>query len=287
MDYLFLILPFILFLVTSFLLNRKKAKDNKLYLYLVSTLEAIISYLFVAAFFLQGFFPRFLYLSISILGLMFLTLIFFYLNREGEDQWDTQIETIKNNILIFFKSLLPFYFLMIIFRFAHPILQISLSLIITIAMHILAVVLRQLWKEPVKVFFRNLSLSSPVKSLWLWITILFVIIFNILFELPTQTIKSAFNLNDRVSYWSFDGLPTDIQNNYQSNKIGQWKIEDDLSGAIVDYYETSTHLFIITDKDDIRVIDKSSNEITLSTSLYKQNTYPKPDMISYTLMVCY
>ena len=63
MFYILLFLPFLLFLLSSMHLNSKKLDETNSYVFLTSIFEAVMSYIIVMIFFLQGFLPIFLYVS--------------------------------------------------------------------------------------------------------------------------------------------------------------------------------------------------------------------------------
>jgi hypothetical protein len=189
------------------------------------------------------------------------TLIFFFTHKEDSDQWDLQLETIKNNILIFLKTLLPMYFFMIIFRFWNPVLQILTSIILTVGLNVVAKCLREYLKEPVKVFFRSLGMSSILKTLWIWVVIAVIVIFNIFFQIPNDSVKSFLNLNDSVSYITYDEMPVDIQNNYNQDTLYSFKIENNLNGAIADFYYDDDYLYLYTTRNEFLVIDIESLEL--------------------------
>lgn len=291
MIYIFLILPFLLFLVTSYVLNIRKISDGKFYIILLSLLEAVLSYIVVAMFFLQGYLPRFLYWFIAFFSLLVGSLLFFFTHKEDSDQWDLQLETIKNNILIFLKTLLPFYFFLIILRFWNPVLQIITALVLTILTIVIASCLRALFSESVKQFFRKLGMSSILKTLWLWVIVVIVVGINFFVQVPSDSIKSFFNLNDSVAYLTYDEMPIDLQNNYKQDTIQSLTLENNLEGQIIDFYYLEDTIYLYTIRNEILIIDATTSEILFeyksegSLVLDNSYNYQYDDYYNYFVMI--
>ncbi len=265
MFYVFLFLPFVLFLTSSVYFNIKKLDESKLYISLTSIFEAIISYIVVVVFFVQGFLDKFIYISLIVILLIILGCVFFYVRKERAEEWDLQLETIKNNLLLFLKTVLPLYVFLTIFRFHTPVIQFLLTIIFTIAIAHIFKLLRKLLADPLKVFLRNLSFEAASKYIWLWLTIAFIIVFNMLFQLPTNTIKISMNLSNNAPFLTFDGYPTDIQNNFSQNEISQYDIENLLDGVIADYYYDNDNLYLYSSLSELVVIDRDTEEIIYDT----------------------
>ncbi|MBI9009996.1 MAG: hypothetical protein JEZ05_08185 [Tenericutes bacterium] len=281
MIYFFLILPLLLFIVTSYMLNSRKLIDGKLYIVVLSLLEAILSFLIIVLFFIQGYLPGFLYWSMSFFALLVGSLIFFYGHRDDDDQWDLQLETIKNNILIFLKTLLPMYFFIIMFRFWNPFLQILTAIILTILLALIAKALREYFSLPVSKFFRNLGMSSIVNTLWIWVVFVFIVAFNFVFQLPNESIKSFFNLNDSVAYLSYDEMPTDLQNNYNQKTLFSIKLENELEGSIADYYYDDEFLYLYTTRSEFLVFNNDGSELIYSESIDGSILFDSTRRLSY------
>ena len=267
MIYIFLFIPLLLFMFTSYTLNIRKIVDGKLYIILLSLLEAILSFIIIVLFFNQGYLPKFLFWFLLFCTVLFGFLIFFFVHRDDSEQWDIQLETIKNNILIFLKTLLPLYFFLIMFRFWNPILQILTAIIFTFILNLIAKFIRGLLAEPVKMFFRNLGMSSILKALWIWVVIIVIVVFNIFFQFPINATKSFLNLNDDAPYLVYDEMPVDIQNNLNQKNIFSIELPNDLEGDIQDYYYDDNYIYLYSLRSELLVISTNTSDVVFQTQI--------------------
>ncbi len=126
------IAPFFFLLGTSYYFNKNKKEKQVKNIYIVSALDALVSYAFIMMFFtiffsmsIVNFFLLLILLFISALG-------FFTYNSEDEFslniQLDRQIETIKNNLIFFISSVLVFTLFYLVFRNQESWTRILVSL---------------------------------------------------------------------------------------------------------------------------------------------------------------
>jgi hypothetical protein len=151
------------------------------------------------------------------------------------------------------------------FRFWNPILQILTALILTITINLIAKYLRALFSKPVKQFFRHLGMSSMLKTLWLWVIVAVIAVFGIFFQIPNDSIKSFFNLNDSSAYLTYDEMPVDLQNNYKQDTIYSIKLDNDLEGEISDFYYDEEYLYLYTNRSEFLIISNDTSEIIYRT----------------------
>ncbi|MDA3931910.1 MAG: hypothetical protein PF513_04160, partial [Tenericutes bacterium] len=147
MYYLFLILPLpVLFGISLYFNNRKyfAGSGNKI---IVSILEGIGMYLVVSAIFMEGFIGNpFLQIAIFVLGFIVLIISNNRIN-ELEPEFDDQIETLKNLLVIFASTVLLFYVLLSVFRFQPFYLQFLYAIAGTVLFNVLAHYIKKITSE--------------------------------------------------------------------------------------------------------------------------------------------
>ncbi len=174
MNWLFFFLPLGFMLPVTFYMNIKKRTESQLRIACISVLESIICFSFVAVLFLSRIdVPFFIY---SILLVLTLTsgLILFWNNNDIkqetadiEQDQDVQFETMKNVIVLFLITILPFYIGLTIFRHLSIILAMVLSFILssltTILHHYLTKAIEPIYQKTAL----KVSISGPSKWLML------------------------------------------------------------------------------------------------------------------------
>ena len=272
MDILFVLLPFVLFLVSSYYFNVKKIDEEKSYIILISFVESVISYLIVLGLFLNLYLPGLFLWILSILTIAILSIVIAKLRKESEDYWDWRIETIKNNILLFVKILLPFYAFMTIFRYLNVFIQLSLSIVITVAILYLFKYIRKALTKPVEKFFEQMKYAERwIIGIYLVFTLL--LIYSILFVIPTKSLEQSLNLSNDVGYFEIVGNERDMElaNNFKQEVLLELEIKEDISGYFTDYFLDSDYLYLQTSTDTLYIIDLKDNSIIKNQNLSNYN----------------
>lgn len=266
MFYFFALLPLIIFIISSYYFNNSKLIDSKFNIFLLSLLEATLSYLIIIPLFLQGFLSLFVMLPIIILLILIVAYILFSRQKELYDEWDLQIETIKCNIVLFMLTILPLYVFLTIFRYLEPYYQIPLAIFITTIIFYLS---NRVNKSPIyEKIVDFISMTGAIKYVVLWLSIVIIFVLNILLQFPTNIVSESLNLSNNVKYLQFDGFPTDIQNNFYQKEIIQIDFNYHIDSEITDYYYDNTHLYIYTNKDHLIIYDLSTEKVVSDTSLF-------------------
>lgn len=261
----FTLLPFFIFIISSYYFNKSKSKDTKHHIFLFSLQEATLSYLIVYLLFLQGFLSIFVQFTVIFLLILILAYFIFIQEKDLDDEWDLQLETIKNNLVLFMLTILALYVFLTIFRYLDPCFQIPLAILITALIFYLSIVINKLLSPTYKKIAKNISLSGPAKYIFLWLILFFILISHLLLQLPTNKISESLNLSNNVKYLHFDGFPTQIQNNFHQEEIIQIHSDYHIDSEITDYYYDSTHLYVYTNQYDLIVYDLSTKEVVLDT----------------------
>lgn len=98
-------------------------------------------------------------------------------------------------------------------------------------------------------FFQNVKNyimdSDLAKYVIIWSVFGFLLLFNILFQIPINPLKNQLNLSNNAPYFQFDGLPVDVDNSYKQEVTLKMHLTDNDGRRIVDYFMDEDFLFII------------------------------------------
>jgi hypothetical protein len=273
---IFSLIPFILILGFSLTRNlRQKTLLPKEVAY-HTLFQSVIAYLFVVIFFFQGFIFN-LYVIFIIVPLVVIIGLFYFFNNTNDVFYldgILRLEAIKNNIVFILITVLPFYVFMTVFRFSNGFIQIFLSVILTLVIFIASILLKEKLERHFSNLGNYLSTSGPMKYVGLWVFILVVIIFSVFFQLPTNKIRQSLNLSNYSGFYVFDGLPTDVQTNYNQNNQTEISINNLTSSelqnvstpAVLDYYYNEDYLYLYGE-DVVKIFSFDTNEFVTTRYL--------------------
>lgn len=256
----FALLPLPLFIIGAYLLNRTKYNLLRSKLILLSLSEGILVYLFSYMFFFEGFlsYPY----EFGILLFLFF-LIALYVTKYGhhEESADVQSETMKNLLVIFLTTFLPFYIFLTMFRFQPTLLQLLYSILCTTGFFILSLIAKG-WFEKL-LDWLSLHLYNAVSGkFWLaWGTAFLIIVIAFFFDFPTRRISYRLNLSDRVSYFTYDGFPTTLKNRFQAKETVKLKIDEEIRHQILDFYCDDSYLYFYTSDDTIYIYNYKTEKL--------------------------
>lgn len=281
---LYTILPLIFLLVSSYLFNRNKLTESTTRIVIISLLEGLISYLVVYLIFFEGFFSFIMQFILTFLLIAILAYILFTIDSDLDEDIDLQIETIKNNLIVFFITIAPFYLSLTIFRFQPVVLQILYSLLVVAAILSLYMLTRNKIEQLIEYFFMNIIDTTERALVILGGGALFLIIFALLFNIPREGIKQELNLSDAVPYFSSDSLPINLDNNFKHETHFKLSLSKEFGENLIDYYVFDGTLYLY-DGDTIYSMDPSSGEILYSQSNILKLNSVKRTMIKYEFFV--
>lgn len=255
------IIPLVFFLISSYLFNRHKLIESKDRIYLISIFEAFFCYMLSAIIFLESFMRSTLSLWFIIL-LMITALIFLIIfQKENDETWDLKIETIKNNMILFFLTLAPFYIFLTIFRFEPILNQILFSILGVVVIYFVELLLKRLlkpiWYKLVS-FFETKGLK---KYIYVCAFIVFIGLSALMIDLPISKLKHRLNLNDYVGYFSFDGYERLLKNEFKQQQTFTFKFESELDITVLDYFHDEEYFYFYTSTNQIGVVNKSTKEL--------------------------
>lgn len=258
-------------------MNRKKRIEHQRRIIFVSLLEALISFIVAAIIFLERMNERFIVISIfialllALLGLLFWNQKDLNQNADIELDMDIQFETIKNNLIIFLITILPFYVFLTIFRFQPIWIQFGLSVLLTIVVFILHTVISTSCEPLVERIKLNFSISGPQKWVVLFVLLVFSTLSILLFNVPEEQLGMRLNLVSTQDYFDYRGIPVVLESN---KKIEQSKLitvaEETLYAYATDYQIIGNLLYLYISTNALWVYDLTTGEKLL--------TYPFSDV---------
>ncbi|MBN2877179.1 MAG: hypothetical protein JXL85_05925 [Bacilli bacterium] len=197
MNILFLFGHIVVFFVASALFNFHKIKgEERRYVWLLSFLEALATYFFIAPFFLYNFMGQLwiwiLHFPLGVGALIGVA----YLHHEVNEDSDWIVETFKNNILIFMQVLLPFYIFLTIYQNQDLWMQITFSLVSTSVIFFIAMYLRKILENPAKWFFSQIK-NTTWLYVSMWVLIGVLIAYLLFFYRSDNQLAVALNLDRR------------------------------------------------------------------------------------------
>ena len=264
MFHILALVPLLFFIGTSFFYNHNKLNVTKPYFVMVSLFEAVISYLITYLLYLEGFFTHFYQYLLFFLFIFILSYILFLFEKDLDNDMDLQIETIKNNLITFFVTLAPFYLFLTIFRFQPTVLQIVFSGLISVGVFSIYIVLRNPFNAITEKITMFIADATANIFLLLWGLVVGFVLLITLFDFPLHIVRQELHLSDNVSYFSFDGFPTDLDNNFQLTESFQITLDQELGESLVDYYIQDTYLYLYANTDSLYTIDIETGDILYS-----------------------
>lgn len=258
---IFTISPIILLLFSSYLFNRKKLKQSLSYTIMISTFEAILSYFIVYLIFFEGFFSAVYQLFIFVILLAIIAYVLFFVERDLDSDLDLQVETIKNNLVLFFITVAPFYLFLTVFRFQGVFLQILYSFLVALVILFVYFFFRkridQLMESLVYFVFDTTERALTIFGGGL----LFIFVFALMFNVSTNDIKQQLNLTDNVSYLSFNDLPQNLDNNFKHKTKFKITLDQGIDAEFADYYVYEGMLYLYSEFNTLYTIDIESESI--------------------------
>ena len=214
-----------------------------------SFFQTIIAYLFLLLVFYQSFIFKFY--PILIIGFLMLVLSLLYFLKDNDLSFTVsgilKLEGIKNNILIVLVTIYPLYVFLTILRFNHWLIQILLALVLVFIVLVLSLILRRTM-ENLYQNLKNFVMDSDLgKYVIIWSIFGFLLLFNILFQLPLNPLKNNLNLSNNAPYFRFDGLPTDIDNSYKQKLVHKLTLTENDGRSIDDYIITDGYIYLAQD----------------------------------------
>jgi hypothetical protein len=257
----FAILPLVFFLISSYLFNRNKLIESKDRIYLISAFEAFFCYFLTTLIFLESFLRSFLAYFLLIVLVLFILIILLVIQKDNDEDWDLKVETIKNNMILFFLTIAPFYIFLTIFRFHSLLSQILFSVLGVVLIYFLELLLKKLlsplWQKIV-FFFETEGLKKYISIL---IVFVFVVLFSWMFDLPMNRIKHTLNLNDYTGYMSFDGYERLLNQQFKTNRSYSITIPLDRNSNVMDYHMVDDQLYFYTSNNQLGAIDTKTNTL--------------------------
>ena len=231
----------------SYLSNIRKLTDTRGKIILLSTLEGFITAGLIYLVFLPGIFRYFIDVLIVIFIVSIIIFIYTLLVKGRNADWDLQNENIKNNLILFALSVLPFLLTMTILRYTNPFIQVFISItssVFVLSLHIF------IQKKCKKFFARiktRLEMMSDMNYVFIYIVIALFVASPLIFQTPAYPLKQTMNLEDTAAYYSFADYPFDYNIDFETSVLFETEFELDKSQLILDYMIEDSLLYMFTD----------------------------------------
>lgn len=223
--------PLPILIIGAYLLNRRKDIMTNGNIYLNSFFEGLGAYLIVLSILLEGFIANpLLKVFYFILGVGILA----YSKRAfdgGEVDTDTMFETTKNLFVLFSSTILLFYVMLTVFRFQTAFLQILYALIVVVLFNILTIFMKRLFIKIWEKIDFHVSMFVSFSSIYLYLSVFFVIFLIIFFNFPNVSVSKALNLNNSKSYFSFPDGAVELTNRYKADKLFEYDMDESLDSS--------------------------------------------------------
>jgi len=276
-----IILPIIifafLFIITHYF-YQKLAVETHLMIRPLSIYQTFFTFFIMLPFYLKGYLVSTILAKVFlIIVLLLAALIFGYLAIRHNDEEghfnDVKLEVLKNTLIVFSLTVLPFLVFMTILRFNNPFIQILLSLLAASVIYGLST-LSQKYVLPIfsKLSF-HIGLLGTSKWFILWLSIVVISLTAVTVRIPLNTLENSLNLSHHIKISTDDKEEIYYQNNFTQEEI--FSVESNLIVPSITserdpvdfgYSYTSTTLFVRT-RNLVTSIDRQTNEIILQGNL--------------------
>ena len=270
---LYFIIPLLVVVISTFVFNYLKVEKKDFSFFLISTLQATISVTLITLLFLFRFLPSFVWVSISIGLILFVFFAFIMLDKMEHIGVEVHFETIKNNVLFFSKTILPLYLFLIMFRYMSIFIQVPLAIVLTGLLYYLSLKLQKRLPSMEHITI-VMNVQGNMRNLLVTIGIIFGI--SLLFNLPQAEINNVLNTSNSRAYLVFDGLPYDVQNNFEEIEIARVDVEMGIYDIVIDYYYDDDYLFVFYDTESyyyLKTYDIATGEETDSLREINNNPF--------------
>ena len=259
------LVPLFIMIGATFYFTNKLTDSSWTVKLLYFGLEVVSVIGFSYLFFLHGFIPSaFVVIIISVI--IFIVLVTLYLlTLHFYDNVYEQFSVIFNSLLFFIKVILSFYLFMTIFRYQTLALQISISVLLTGGLFAVSYYLEKPIVRIVNKTYRYLDNFDRYE--FVLIPLLIVLSAVFFFEAPNRQTAETLHLHNSVHYLAVnDGLQTDINVNFDQEKIMEFVIDNRFS--VRDYYYTEDYVYLYLREQFVEsysgvfyILDRATGEI--------------------------
>ncbi len=275
------ILPILVFgflFVITYYFYQKLAVETHLMIVPLSIYQTFFTFFITLPFYLKGYLVATFFAKVFMIILLILgALIFGYLAVRDNDEEghfnDVKLEVLKNTLVIFSLTVLPFLVFMTIFRFINPFIQVSLALLAALVIYGLSMLSRKYILPLFSKLNFHVGLLGNSKWIILWLLIILVFGLSTTVRVPLNSLENSLNLSHHIKVSTDDKEEIYYKNNFTQEEL--FSLESNLTVPILDnntkpnyfsYSYTSTTLFVRL-KDTVTSIDRQTNEIILQGNL--------------------
>lgn len=270
--------PFLFFLIATYLFNRNKLDESHSKIIVISCLEALFAYLLTLIIVYEGFFNAFWLFVLLFLFTLIVGIILFYQQQALDQDWDLQIETIKNTLTLYFMTFVPFMVALSIFRYYTLFMQLLFSLLLTIVIFIIGWLVKRIMASSYNRLFYKIANAQVMFYIGVWIVFGFFLLVWILFGFPKATLSKPLNLSDNIGYLTFDGFDSTMQNNVKPHTI--FKLSTDnlpySNDPFIDYITDDDYLYLLRSDGRMYIVSLSSGRVRYNRQIINQETILRP-----------
>ncbi len=216
---------FLFTILSAFYFNKSKTIEYNAKYAFESIIDGLFSFAVIYAIFLQGY-MRNLFIFVILLVVYFLFAYIRFRSEQIIDDFLLQVETVKNIILLFIRSILLFFVLLTIFRFYNAPVQIIFATGITYGFNKLLINNR----ERINTFITNiwlyLFIASAVKLAAIGVVIAAIVGQFFIFNYPVEKLTKHLNLEHRSPIYNITDHSYTLINNFKDDKTETIYIED-------------------------------------------------------------
>ena len=272
------LMPLLFFITASYIFNKKKLDESHSTLLLVSFLEGVFAYLITILMAYEGFFHTFWLFALVFLSTLIVGIVLFYFQKSLDQDWDLQLETIKNTFALFFMTFVPFMVSLTIFRFHSLLLQIIFALLLTLLIFTVGWIIKGFINNAYQSLFHKISVAGASFYIGVWIVFGIFLLAWIFFNFPKATLSKPLNLSDNIGYLTFDGFDTTMENNLKHHTA--FKLH---SGNLpfsqhefIDYITDDDYLYMLREDGQMYVVSLSSGRMLYNRRVIDQNLMLRP-----------
>jgi|GEM_PF-6340734 len=261
---------FVFISLSTYLFNRNKLSGDTTQCIIISALESLFTFTLLFMFTLDAFITIFWVFLIGLVLLFAIGIGLFYYQKELDTDWDLQIETILNTLTLYFMTLMPLLYFLIVFRFQPLFLQWTYSIAFTIVFFIIGMTVKSLALKVYEFFSGRFSSFISPRFVVVWSIIGLILFSLIFFQLPTTAVKRELNVADHLGYLQYDGFPSVLENNLKQETLLTFTTDFYQSNpdkTMVDYHFDGTFLYLYNDKNTLHVFTVATGTLRYQRTL--------------------
>ena len=243
--------------------------------------DTLLTFIVLYGLFLQGYITR-TYIILLLLALLLAVAYIRFINENAFHKYDELLETPRNNVVLFLRTLGLFFVFLTIFRFQHVVLQVTLSVVIVLLLNYIALH----FKDEISNFFEWVKLQFSIASFGtaaiVWIIVGLIIGQFIFLNYPMPQLKNSLNLNDNIPYFRYEDYSPTLINNQKFSVSEEYTIDIDTLDidTITHFHDTDDVIYLydgrIRNNETLYILNKANHEVQEISISDTQGSTPYP-----------